>query len=209
MLWQRENALASARLWTPGHPALSLITLPSELYFKLRHVRVSWVYVPYNVGAMSCGHYEDTVRQYIRSTQYVKPITYIHLTFCWLRIIMYHNNVTNLIHFHFHNHFIVSWSSTCFGHQVSIFRRHCTSSFWCELLALVAFGWLQVVGVIPHVATSQKLQVHATNTKSTLVVFGVSFVQLQFLGGCKLWDDSHNLQPAKSYKCTQLTPKLH
>jgi hypothetical protein len=30
---------------------------------------------------------------------------------------MYHNNVTNLIHFHFHNHFIVSWSSTCFVPQ--------------------------------------------------------------------------------------------
>jgi hypothetical protein len=25
---------------------------------------------------------------------------------------MYHNNVTNLIHFYFNNHFIVSWSST-------------------------------------------------------------------------------------------------
>jgi hypothetical protein len=27
----------------------------------------------------------------------------------------YYINITNLIHFHFHNHFIVSWSSTCFG----------------------------------------------------------------------------------------------
>jgi hypothetical protein len=30
----------------------------------------------------------------------------------------HHYNVTNLIHIHFHNHFIVSWSSTCFGRQV-------------------------------------------------------------------------------------------
>jgi hypothetical protein len=58
---------------------------------------------------------------------------------------MYHNNVTNLIHFHFHNHFIVSSSSTCFGRPVSIFSRHYTSSFRCELRALVAFGWVQVV----------------------------------------------------------------
>jgi hypothetical protein len=31
-----------------------------------------------------------------------------NLTFCWPCIIMYHNNVTKLIHFHFHNHFVVS-----------------------------------------------------------------------------------------------------
>jgi hypothetical protein len=31
------------------------------------------------------------------------------LTFCWPCIIMYHYNVTNLIHINFHNHFIVSW----------------------------------------------------------------------------------------------------
>jgi hypothetical protein len=31
-----------------------------------------------------------------------------------------------------------------FGHQASIFRRHYTSSFWCELRAVVAVGWLQV-----------------------------------------------------------------
>jgi hypothetical protein len=56
---------------------------------------------------------------------------------------MYHNNVTDLIHFHFHNHFIVSESSTCFGRQASIFRRHYTSGFWYELRALEAVGWLQ------------------------------------------------------------------
>jgi hypothetical protein len=61
---------------------------------------------------------------------------YLRLTFCWPCIIMYQNNVTNLIHFHFHNHFIVSWSSTCFGRQAYIFRRHYTSSFWYELRAL-------------------------------------------------------------------------
>jgi hypothetical protein len=68
-----------------------------------------------------------------------------HLTFCWPCIIMYHNNATNLIHFHFHNHFIVSEFSTFFGRQASIFRRHYTSSFWCELRALVAVGWLLLV----------------------------------------------------------------
>jgi hypothetical protein len=60
----------------------------------------------------------------------------INLTFCWPCIIMYHYNVTNLIHINFHNHFIVFWSSTCFGRQASIFRRHYTSRFWCELRAL-------------------------------------------------------------------------
>jgi hypothetical protein len=39
----------------------------------------------------------------------------------------------------------VSWSSTCLGCQVSIFRRHYSRSFWCELCAVVAFGWLQVM----------------------------------------------------------------
>jgi hypothetical protein len=72
----------------------------------------------------------------------------ISWTFCWLCIIMHHNNITNLIHFH--NHFIVSWSCTCFGHQASIFRRHYTSSVWCELCAHVAFGWLQVVGRLDY-----------------------------------------------------------
>jgi hypothetical protein len=61
-----------------------------------------------------------------------------------------HNNVTNLIHFHFHNHFIVSWSSTCVRRQASIFRSHYTSSFWCEFRALVAFSWLQVVGRLAY-----------------------------------------------------------
>jgi hypothetical protein len=57
-----------------------------------------------------------------------------------------HNSVTNLIHFNFNRHFIVSLSSTCFGRQASIFSRHYTSSFWCELRALVAVDWLKVVG---------------------------------------------------------------
>jgi hypothetical protein len=96
------------------------------------------------------------------------------LTFCWPCIIMYHNNVTNLIHFHFHNHFIVSWYSTCFGRQASIFRRHYTSSFWCELRALVAFGWFKVVGRLEG---------------TTLAVFRVSCVHLLLLAGFKLWDD--------------------
>jgi hypothetical protein len=56
------------------------------------------------------------------------------------RIFINHNNVTNSIHFHFHNHFIVSWPSTCFGRQASIFRRRYTSSYWCELRAVVAVG---------------------------------------------------------------------
>jgi hypothetical protein len=29
--------------------------------------------------------------------------------------------------------------------QAFIFRRHYTSSFWCEVCALLAVGWLQVV----------------------------------------------------------------
>jgi hypothetical protein len=65
--------------------------------------------------------------------------------FCWPCIIMYHSSITNLIHFRFHKHFIVSKSSTCFGRQASIFRRHYTSSFWYKLHAVVAVGWLQVV----------------------------------------------------------------
>jgi hypothetical protein len=88
---------------------------------------------------------------------------YNNVTFCWPFIIMYYNNVSNLIHLHFHNHFIVSWSSTCFGLQASIFRRHYTSSFWCELRTLVAFGYLQAVG---RLGTRQKLPVYATNTKT-------------------------------------------
>jgi hypothetical protein len=31
----------------------------------------------------------------------------LNFIFCWPCIIMYHNNVTSLIHFHFHKHFIV------------------------------------------------------------------------------------------------------
>jgi hypothetical protein len=73
-----------------------------------------------------------------------------NVTFCWPCIIMYHNTVTNLMHFHFHNHFVVSWSFTCFGRQASILRRHYTSSFWCELHAVVAFGWLQASVVPPE-----------------------------------------------------------
>jgi hypothetical protein len=34
---------------------------------------------------------------------------------------------------------------TCFGRQASNFRRLYTSIFWCELGALVAVGWLQVL----------------------------------------------------------------
>jgi hypothetical protein len=34
-------------------------------------------------------------------------INSVNLIFCWPCIIMYHNNLTNLVHFHFHKHFIV------------------------------------------------------------------------------------------------------
>src|SRR5215475_9980227 len=48
--------------------------------------------------------------------------------FCGLCIIMYHNNVTNLIHFS------LSQSLYCvlilYMFRASIFRRHYTSSFW-------------------------------------------------------------------------------
>jgi hypothetical protein len=77
-----------------------------------------------------------------------------NVSFCWPCIIMYHNNVTNLINFHFQSHFIVSWSSTCFGRQASIFRTHYTSSFWCELRAVVATGWL----VVRRLQSSYNLQ---------------------------------------------------
>jgi hypothetical protein len=40
----------------------------------------------------------------------------------------YHNNITNLIHFH--KHFIVSYSSTCFRCQASIIRRHTIKCLW-------------------------------------------------------------------------------
>jgi hypothetical protein len=69
---------------------------------------------------------------------------------CQTNLLIYHNNVTNLIHFHFHNHFIVSWSSTCLGCQASIFRRHYTSSFLVWFACTVAFGWLQVVGRLSY-----------------------------------------------------------
>jgi hypothetical protein len=36
--------------------------------------------------------------------------------------------------------FYMLWASSI------IFRRHYTSGFWCELRALLAVGWLQVVG---------------------------------------------------------------
>jgi hypothetical protein len=46
--------------------------------------------------------------------------------------------------------------------------RHYTSRFWCELRALLAAGWLKVVG--PKLATILQLQVHATHTKTASVV---------------------------------------
>jgi hypothetical protein len=56
---------------------------------------------------------------------------------------MYHDNVTNLIHFHFH--FIVSYPL-----HVSGIKRPSsggtTLAVFGELRALVAVGWLQVVG---------------------------------------------------------------
>jgi hypothetical protein len=76
--------------------------------------------------------------------------TILDLTFCWPCNIMYHNNVTNLIQFKFHKHFITSQSSTCFGLQASIFKRRYTSRFWCELHALLAVDWLQVVGQLVY-----------------------------------------------------------
>jgi hypothetical protein len=156
------------------------------------------------------GSVDTGTRLYLLSRNVItskKNIRKTNLTLCWPCNSMYHYNVTNLIHFHFHNHFIVSWSSTCFGRQASIFRRHYTSSFLVWVACPVAFGWLQVVGrLFPQSATSQKLQCMS----------------------------SHNLQPAKSYsarlpttcnqpkatvhvfpqpatsqklQCTQLTPK--
>jgi hypothetical protein len=42
----------------------------------------------------------------LENIQYI--INLIFFIFCWPCIIMYHNNVTNLIPFHYHKHFIVS-----------------------------------------------------------------------------------------------------
>jgi hypothetical protein len=70
-----------------------------------------------------------------------KQTDWKHFIFCWPCIIMYHNNVTNLIYFHFHNHFIVSGVK-------------CPSSGGTTL------------AVDPQLATSQELQVHATHTKN-------------------------------------------
>src|SRR5215510_11313980 len=47
---------------------------------------------------------------------------------------------------------------TCFGRQASILRGHYTSSFWCELCAVVVVGWLQVVVLFSQPATCQQLQ---------------------------------------------------
>jgi hypothetical protein len=76
--------------------------------------------------------------------------SYSHVMSLLVYVVVIHNSVTNLTHFHFHNHFIVSWSSSCFGRQASIFRRHYTSSFWCELRALLTFGFLHFGGVHPY-----------------------------------------------------------
>jgi hypothetical protein len=82
---------------------------------------------------------------------------------------LYHSNVTNLIHFHFHSHFTVSWS--CFGHQASILRRHYISSFWCELRALVAFGWLQAVGWLAYWAWGELCSVSVGMVLFHIILF--------------------------------------
>jgi hypothetical protein len=99
--------------------------------------------------------------------------------------VTHHNNVTNLIHFHFHNHFIVSWSSTCFGHQASIFRRHYTSSFLVWVACIVALGWLQFVYYVGYVIVihndtrSTKCQIpvtlrNANRISNSVVVFATN-----------------------------------
>jgi hypothetical protein len=54
---------------------------------------------------------------------------------------MYHNNVTNLIHFTF------TITLLCLNplHVSGVKRPSSEGSFWCELRAVVAVGWLQVV----------------------------------------------------------------
>jgi hypothetical protein len=49
---------------------------------------------------------------------------------------IFHNSTLRPLMAKLTEDFIVSWSSTCFGPQASIFRRHYTSRFWCELRAL-------------------------------------------------------------------------
>jgi hypothetical protein len=68
--------------------------------------------------------------EYGNQTYISNKVPRTKLTFHSLTCHIHHNNVTNLILFHFHDHFIVSWSSTCFGRQASIFRRHYTSRFF-------------------------------------------------------------------------------
>jgi hypothetical protein len=135
------------------------------------------------------------------------PSTRLFLTFCWPCIIMYHNNLTNLLHFHFHNHYIVYWSSTCFGRQASIFSRHYTSSFWCELRALVPFG------PPPSQTTDRRTIQRRIQPEVPAGLRPTGQATLYQATGptpttpSPISQSSQNLQPAKSYICTQLTPK--
>jgi hypothetical protein len=78
------------------------------------------------------------------------------LIFCWLCIIMYHNNITNLIHFHFHKHFIVSY-------PVHVSGVKCPSSGGTTL---AVFVWLCVLAGCklwadgPQLAPSQHTPPH-------------------------------------------------
>jgi hypothetical protein len=49
--------------------------------------------------------------------------------------------------------------STCFGRQASSFRRHYTSSFWCELRAVVDVGRLQPDNIYNGMQHTPKLLV--------------------------------------------------
>src|SRR5215510_14759051 len=74
---------------------------------------------------------------------YVSCIIMYHVS---LYIIMYHNNVTNLIHFSLSQSLYCVLILYMFRASSVHPQKALHSSFWCELRALVAVGWLKVVG---------------------------------------------------------------
>jgi hypothetical protein len=62
----------------------------------------------------------------------------LDLSFCWPCIIMYRNNLTNLIHFHFHNNFICLDPLHVSGVKRPSSGGTTLAVSWCELCALLA-----------------------------------------------------------------------
>jgi hypothetical protein len=120
--WRAEVSYIQSRKWDNYPPSVRSPELPSSIQPR------KWAVV---MGQL------QSVLWCLRIACWIPKgiTTELDLKFCWPCIIMYHYNVTNLIHIHFRNHFIVSWSSTCFGRQASIFRRHYTSRFCWNIFA--------------------------------------------------------------------------